>query len=122
MQSYIGLFADKIRQTSAVDELIKVENFHIDGDHIGYLYAYKTERGVHIETSASIGDLNFEDWSTIYCGHTLHEYLDTKSISDSIITLESRIERLLSKTVAQLDILAPIERENASKPDGKELL
>lgn len=113
MKSYIAIFADKIRNATAIDELIKVEDFRIDNEHTGYLYAYKTSRGVHIETSASVGKCNFESWEEMYCCHTLHEYLDAKSIADT--TLESRIERLLAKAVAQLDILAPIERENAAK-------
>ena len=118
MKRYINTFAKQIRAAKTIDELIKVESFCVDNEHIGYLYAYKTERGVHVETSASVGDCTFTNWDDMYCGHTLHEYLDADSINDTTVTLEDRIERLLNKTIAQLDILAPIERHNALKSGG----
>lgn len=113
MRSYIKLFADKIRSSNEIDELIKVEKFPIDNEHTGYLYAYKTERGVHIDAGASVGTCDFYPIETMYCGHTLHEYLGSNVYEDKEITLEYRIERLLSKTIAQLDVLAPINREQA---------
>src|SRR5574344_1111519 len=115
MRSYVDIVANKIRNTTTIDELIKVEAFSIDKEHKGYLYAYRTGRGVHIETCASVGTPDFESWTDMYCNHSLHEYLDAKAISDTAITLESRIERLLNKTIAQLDILTPIERDNVEK-------
>ena len=121
MRWHISLFAEQIRATKAIDELIKEESFRIDSEHTGYLYAYKTGRGVHIDAGASVGSCSFASWNDMYCGHTLHEYLGTKAIADTDITLESRIERLLNKTIAQLDILAPIARKNATK-SGESIL
>ena len=118
MREYINIFADKIRNTGAIDELIKVENFNIDNIHKGYLYAYKTARGIHIETSVSVGDCNFTDfinYSDMYCGHTLHEYLIMGVIDDKNITLENRIYSLLEKTILQLDILTLINRNNVKE-------
>lgn len=112
MRSYIKLFAEKIRNTTAIDELISVDTFSIDNEHKGYLYAYRTERGIHIDVGASIGDCNFDNYDNMYCGHTLHIHLIEKAITCTEITLESRINTLLNKVIAQLDILAPIHRTN----------
>lgn len=122
MNSYIQKFADDIRLMEALDKLIKVENFPLDKEHTGYLYAYKTGRGVHIDTAVSIGDCDFTTPETMYCGHTLHEYLNDSIYTGKTETLEKRIDRLLGKTLFQLDILAPIERQRVKDHQGDPIL
>lgn len=110
----IKLFVDKIKESQSIDEIIKVENFKIDKIHTGYLYAYHTPVGVHIDTGVSSGTPCFKDianYSDIYCDHTLHEYLYQSAVDDTNITLESRVEELLRRTLEQFIVLEPIQKE-----------
>ena len=110
----IKLFVEKIRKSRTIDELIKVENFKIDDKYTGSLYAYHTSRGVHIDATVSSGIPFFKDlinYSDMYCNHTLHEYLLHSAVDDTNITLESRVEELLRKTMEQLIVLETIQKE-----------
>lgn len=109
----IKLFVEKIKESQSIDELIKVENFKIDEVHIGYLYAYHTPVGVHIDTGVSSGTPCFKDilnYSDMYCDHTLHEYLYQSAVDATDISLESRVEELLRKTLEQFIVLEPIQK------------
>ncbi|MEF9983739.1 MAG: hypothetical protein RR806_07860 [Oscillospiraceae bacterium] len=110
----VKLFVEQIRESRPIDELIKIENFKIGNKYTGYLYAYHTDVGVHIDTGVSSGKPCFKDlenYSDMYCNHTLHEYLYQSAVDDTDITLESRVEELLQKTLAQLIILEPVQKE-----------
>jgi len=114
MKNYIKIFCKKIREETQIDELIKVENFKIDSRHTGYLYAYLTNKGIHIDVSVSTGTPCYKDfinYSDIYCSHTLHEYFYKSVITDKDITLEWCVEDLLNKTIQQFDVLEPIQKE-----------
>lgn len=110
----INLFVDKIKESQSIDKLINVENFKIDEIHTGYLYAYHTPIGVHIDTTVSSGIPCFKDfknYSDMYCDHTLHEYLYQSAVDATDISLESRVEELLRKTLEQFIVLEPIQKE-----------
>ena len=113
----IKIIANMIRNFNENDSLIKIENFRTEQYTCG-IYAYKTDRGVHIETTVSTGTPYFEDlenFTDMYMNHTLHEYLIKKVYADKIITLEKRISDLLNKTIKQFEILRPIHLENFKK-------
>ena len=95
----IKIIADMIRNFNENDKLIKLENFKIK-QYSCSIYAYKTNRGVHIDTTISTGNPYFEDlenFSDMYMNHTLHEYLSNKVYEDKYITLEQLIENLLNR-------------------------
>lgn len=124
MTNYIKQFVEKIRNETRIDELIKVEGFKIDDRHTGYLYAYLSARGVHIDAGVSTGTPCFEDfenYSDAYCNHTLHEYFYKSAATDKDITLEWRVEDLLRKTLLQFDILEPIHKKHM-KSDEETIL
>ena len=54
---------------------------------------------------------DFENYSDMYCNHTLHEHLSQSVVDDTNITLESRVKKLLAKTLEQLVLLEPVEKE-----------
>lgn len=114
MKKAIEIFCNKIRKAPPTNELIDVQNFKIDEEHRGYLFAYKGENTIHIDVSASVGDVNFDTIENAYCCHSLHEHLYATAIENKEITLEWSVERLMKKVIAQLDILAPHQR-NAYK-------
>lgn len=114
MNKAIEIFCNKIRKAPPTNELIEVQSFKIDEEHKGYLYAYKGENTIRIDVGASVGDVNFDTIENAYCCHSLHEHLYATVIENKDITLECRVERLMKKVIAQLDILVPHQR-NAYK-------
>lgn len=117
MKKDIKIIADMIRNFTENDSLIKIENFKTEQYTCG-IYAYKTDRGLHIETTVSTGTPYFKDlenFTDMYTNHTLHEYLSKKVYDDKNITLEKRISDLLNKTIRQFEILRPIHIEDFKK-------
>ena len=100
-------FCNKVRMSPSDNQLIALQDFKIDNKRTGYLYAYKDEKYLHIDVGVSIGTPCFRNIEDAYCSHTLHEYLYVRVLEDKDITFESRIENLMRKVVAQLDILRP---------------